>query len=86
MVSSSQTAIVDRIGVLSSSINITNILLIRELKNEQYKFLPGMAPYEKALGFFIKCWMGHGSRTNGYKVGWKNDVQGRKRAYSLLNW
>ena len=43
-------------------------------------------PYEKALSFLIKCWMGHGYRTNGYKVGWKNDVQGRERAYSLLNW
>ena len=43
-------------------------------------------PYEKALSFLIKCWMGHGYRTNGYKVGWKNDVQGREHAYSLLNW
>ncbi len=33
-------------------------------------------PYQKALVFLIKCWQGHGFRTNGYKVGWKNDVQG----------
>lgn len=37
------------------------------------------------LSFMVKCWMGHGYRTNGYKVGWKNDVQGREHAYSLLN-
>lgn len=30
--------------------------------------------------------MGHGFRTNGYKVGWKNDVQGRERMYALWNW
>lgn len=43
-------------------------------------------PYEKALSFLIKCWMGHGFRTSGYKSGWKNDVHGRERAYALLNW
>lgn len=43
-------------------------------------------PYHKALRFLIQCWQGHGFRTNGYKVGWKNDVQGRERAYALWNW
>lgn len=43
-------------------------------------------PYNKALRFLIKCWQGHGFRTNGYKVGWKNDVQGRERMYALWNW
>ena len=42
--------------------------------------------YEKAAKFLIKCWQGHGFRTNGYKVGWKNDVQGREKAYALWNW
>ncbi|MCI8670399.1 MAG: DNA adenine methylase [Lachnospiraceae bacterium] len=42
--------------------------------------------YRKALVFLIKCWQGHGFRTNGYKVGWKNDVQGRERMYALWNW
>lgn len=36
--------------------------------------------------FLIQCWQGHGFRTNGYKVGWKNDVQGREKAYALSNW
>ena len=42
--------------------------------------------FERAAGFLIKCWQGHGFRTNGYKVGWKNDVQGRERMYALWNW
>lgn len=42
--------------------------------------------FQRAAGFLIRCWQGHGYRTNGYKVGWKNDVQGRERAYSLWNW
>lgn len=45
-----------------------------------------MDPYEKAVRFLIKCWQGHGFRTNGYKCGWKNDVQGREKSYSLWNW
>lgn len=43
-------------------------------------------PYEKARRFLIRCWQGYGYRTNGYKVGWKNDVQGRERAYALKKW
>ena len=42
--------------------------------------------YQKALRFLIRCWQGHGFRTNGYKVGWKNDVQGREKSYALWNW
>lgn len=41
---------------------------------------------ESARRFLVQCWQGHGFRTNGYKVGWKNDVQGRERAYALSNW
>lgn len=43
-------------------------------------------PYKKAVDFMTTCWMGHGFRTNGYRVGWKNDVVGRERAYALRNW
>lgn len=42
--------------------------------------------FQRAAGFLIRCWQGHGYRTNGYKVGWKNDVQGRERMYALWNW
>lgn len=43
-------------------------------------------PAEKALNFYIRLNMGRGSRTNGEKVGWKNDVQGRERSYASQDW
>ena len=43
-------------------------------------------PFEKALNFYIRLNMGHGFRTNGEKVGWKSDVQGRERSYASLDW
>ncbi len=42
--------------------------------------------YQRAAGFLVMCWQGHGFRTNGYKVGWKNDVVGRERSYALRDW
>ncbi len=42
--------------------------------------------YQRAAGFLVRCWQGHGFRTNGYKVGWRNDVQGRESMYALWNW
>lgn len=41
---------------------------------------------QKAVDFYIRLNMGHGFRTNGEKVGWKNDVQGRERAYAAQDW
>lgn len=41
---------------------------------------------EKAVSFCVRLNMGHGFRTNGEKVGWKNDVQGRERAYAAQDW
>lgn len=58
----------------------------REIYDRQFQNRMTDDPYEKSLSFLIKCWQGHGFRTNGYKVGWKNDIQGRERMYSLLNW
>lgn len=40
----------------------------------------------KAVNFYIRLNMGHGYRTNGEKVGWKNDVQGRERSYASQDW
>lgn len=40
----------------------------------------------RAVNFFIRLNMGHGFRTNGEKVGWKNDIQGRERAYAAKDW
>lgn len=42
--------------------------------------------FEKAVNFYIRLNMGHGFRTAGGKVGWKNDVQGRERAYASQDW
>lgn len=41
---------------------------------------------QKAVNFYIRLNMGHGYRTTGEKVGWKNDVQGRERAYASQDW
>lgn len=61
----------------------------REEYNKQFEIPEGAVcidAFERAAGFLIRCWQGHGFRTNGYKVGWKNDVQGRERMYALWNW
>ena len=59
----------------------------RETYDDTYKLdMWENEPYHKALRFLIQCWQGHGFRTNGYKVGWKNDVVGRERMYALWNW
>lgn len=42
--------------------------------------------FKKAVNFYIRLNMGYGFRTTGEKVGWKNDVQGRERAYAAQNW
>ena len=42
--------------------------------------------FEKAVNFDIRLNMGHGFRTTGDKVGWKNDIQGRERAYAAQDW
>lgn len=43
-------------------------------------------PFERAVNFYTRLNMGHGFRTNGEKVGWKNDVHGRERAYAVREW
>lgn len=41
---------------------------------------------QRAVNFYIRLNMGHGFRTNGEKVGWKNDIQGRERGYAAFDW
>lgn len=43
-------------------------------------------PFERARNFYIRLNQGHGYRTNGGKVGWKNDVNRRERAYAVREW
>lgn len=42
--------------------------------------------FQRAAGFLVRCWQGYGYRTNGCKVGWKLDRQGRERSYALWSW
>lgn len=42
--------------------------------------------FQRAVNFYIRMMMGHGFRTTGEKVGWKNDVQGREKAYAADQW
>ena len=58
----------------------------REVYDAQFQESEYESRYQRAAGFLIKCWQGHGFRTCGGKVGWKNDVHGRERAYALWNW
>jgi DNA adenine methylase len=57
----------------------------RKVYSNAYESLPTDS-LQKALYFYIKCNMGHGFRTTGEKVGWKNDVKGRERAYAARDW
>jgi DNA adenine methylase len=56
-----------------------------EYDNMYYSEVPE-CKYEQSRQFIVKCWQGHGYRVNQYKVGWKNDVQGREKAYAMRHW
>ena len=58
----------------------------RKEYDDTYDVSDNIDTYDKARKFLIRCWQGYGYRTNGSKEGWKNDVQGRERAYSLKRW
>lgn len=58
----------------------------REVYEKAYAKNMGGGSLEKAVRFYIRLNMGHGFRTSGEKVGWKNDVQGREKAYASQNW
>lgn len=57
----------------------------RELYEEAYIKEPEN-DLEKAVMFYIRLNMGHGFRTEGAKVGWKVDIQGREKAYAAADW
>ena len=58
---------------------------VREVYDRAFQERPE-DPFARALNFYIRLNMGHGFRTNGEKVGWKNDVQGRERSYASQDW
>lgn len=57
----------------------------RQIYDDAFKAVPEDS-FDRAVNFYIRLNMGHGFRTNGEKVGWKNDVQGRERAYAAQGW
>ena len=57
----------------------------REVYESAFKEIPE-DKVEAALNFYIRLNMGHGFRTSGERVGWKNDVQGRERSYASQDW
>lgn len=57
----------------------------RQVYEEAFALVPEDS-LQKAVNFYVRLNMGHGFRTNGEKVGWKNDVQGRERAYAAMDW
>lgn len=57
----------------------------REVYERAFREVP-RDKFEAARDFYIRLNMGHGFRTTGEKVGWKNDVQGRERSYASQDW
>lgn len=57
----------------------------RQVYEEAFQLVPEDS-LGKAVNFYIRLNMGHGFRTTGEKVGWKNDVQGRERSYASQDW
>lgn len=61
----------------------------REEYERQFNAPPGVlyeSDFQRAAGFLVRCWQGHGSRIGRGKVGWKNDISGRERSYALWSW
>lgn len=56
----------------------------RQVHEEAFRQKPADS-LQQALHFYIRLQMGYGVRTNG-KNGWKNDIQGRERAYAAKDW
>lgn len=57
----------------------------RKIYDDSYVLEPKDS-LEKAVYFYIRLNMGYGFRTNGEKTGWKNDIQGREKAYAAQDW
>lgn len=57
----------------------------RQIYNDAFSSSPEDS-LGQAVNFYVRLNMGHGFRTTGEKVGWKNDVQGRERSYASQDW
>lgn len=49
-------------------------------------FFPAKNSLDLAVKFCIRANMGYGFRTAGGKAGWKIDIQGREKAYTVKDW
>lgn len=58
----------------------------RDVYNRAFSKEIPAEPFARAVRMIIRCNMGHGFCTSGERVGWKNDVAGRERAYAAKNW
>lgn len=57
----------------------------RQVYDEAYQATPADS-LQQAVRFYVRLNQGQGYRTNGGRVGWKNDVQGREKAYAVIDW
>ena len=57
----------------------------RQIYEDVFAAVP-QEDFDRAVNFFIRLSMGYGFRTTGEKVGWKNDIQGREKAYAAQDW
>ncbi|WP_251205857.1 DNA adenine methylase [Acetatifactor aquisgranensis] len=57
----------------------------REVNERAYRAVPEDS-FEAAYDFIVRLNMGHGFRTTGERVGWKNDVSARERSYASQDW
>ena len=58
----------------------------REVFEECYAAEGEDDAYLLAARFLIRCNQGYGFRTNENRVGWKNDIAARERAYAAKHW
>lgn len=60
----------------------------REVYEKHCSMEPGdyASSFQRAVGFLIRCWQSIGTRTDGSRTGWKNDVSRRERSYSVWDW
>lgn len=57
----------------------------RQVYEGTFTRMPGDS-LQQAVDFCVRLNMGYGFRTNGHREGWKDDVQGRERAYAARDW
>ena len=58
----------------------------RQIYESTYEQPSPKDAFDRAVSFLIRCNQGFGFRTNKVRLGWKNDVQGRERAYAAKHW